>query len=309
MGTVCISVDAELGWGFFDTDEPPMGRLNRAAWGWNRLRELCDRYEIPTTWAIVGHLCLDDCDGVHSDHPLGSERFERERTEWATRRSLRFGSSLVDDVLSADVDHEIGSHSFSHPDFGDDSVTDAVVRAELAQFEAVTDDYEIDATSFIFPRNHIAYRELLADWGYRCYRDLSPTRQLEPLPRRQFEKLRHTTVGSPPLVRPHVDEYGLVAIPASLYLFGFEGYGRSVAELVGTDPIVRQAIHGIDAVAATDELFHLWLHPNNITTLADLDRLEAIWEYLAAARDAGRVDVMTMGEIAHDVRSAEPQYA
>jgi len=263
----------------------------------------------PTTWAIVGHLCLDDCDGFHRDHPLGTERFERERTDWVSRPSLRFGPSLVDDVLSAEVDHEIGSHSFSHPDFESDAVTEAVVRAELTEFEAATSDYGVEATSFIFPRNHIANRELLADWGYRCYRDVSPTRQLEPLPRRQLEKLRHTTTGSPPLVRPRVDEYGLVAIPASLFLFGFEGYGRTVAELIGTDPIVRQAIAGIDAVAATDELFHLWLHPNNITTLADRNRLEAIWQYLAAAREAGRVDVKTMGEIARDVLAAEPQYA
>jgi len=301
MGTVIVSVDAELGWGFFDTPEPPMDRLTQSVWGWHQLCCLCDRYEIPATWAVVGHLFLDQCDGFHYDHPLGPDRFEREQTEWASETSLRFGPSLIEDLLSSDVDHEIGSHSFSHIDFESDLVTEDVVRAEFTQFEAAVSD-ELSVDSFVYPRNHIQYREILAESGMLCYRGSSPTRRRDRPVRRKVGKLWQATVTTPPLVSPTVDEYGLVNIPASLYLFGFEGYGRTIAELLGTDPVVRQAVRGIDRVADTDKLFHLWLHPNNIMTTADVKRLDAIWSYLASARDDRRVTIKTMGEVAREAK-------
>ncbi|NDU79241.1 hypothetical protein GWI34_42670, partial [Actinomadura sp. DSM 109109] len=53
-------------------------------------------------------------------------------------------------------------------------------------------------------------------------------------------------------------------------------------------------------------LFHLWFHPYNVTAdprraLAALDRICA---EAARLRDAGRVDTLTMGELAASLRGS-----
>jgi len=75
MGTVVISVDAALGWSSIDRQTPRTRRADAARSGWRTLLDAFDEHELPATWAVVGHLLLDDCDGVHEHHPLAPARF------------------------------------------------------------------------------------------------------------------------------------------------------------------------------------------------------------------------------------------
>ncbi|XVH33579.1 polysaccharide deacetylase family protein (plasmid) [Haloferacaceae archaeon DSL9] len=304
MGTVVLSVDAELGWGFHDHESPPTARMERARWGWQRLVDLLESVEIPATWAIVGHLFLDDCDGRHEDHPVGSDWFERERRAWSDRRDLRFGRDLIDALFDGSVDHDIGCHTFSHVEFGRETTTQEIVRAEMIAFVEATLPYDFSFDSFIFPRNNIGHRDVLAEWGFSCYRGRQPRWGPRGTLGERLRKVANATVSAPPIVEPTIDEYGLVNIPASLFLFGFEGAARRACERAWADPVVRQAVRGIDRAARTDGIFHMWLHPNNIVTSADVDRLRTIFDHVADARDRGDIDVLTMSEVAARTRSS-----
>ena len=72
-GTMVVSLDLELCWGRFDKVPVPMleADASEERIQIRRLLALLDRYEIPATWAIVGHLMLAGCsrhDGaVHMD--------------------------------------------------------------------------------------------------------------------------------------------------------------------------------------------------------------------------------------------------
>jgi peptidoglycan/xylan/chitin deacetylase (PgdA/CDA1 family) len=309
-GTVVVSVDAELGWGYHDLQSPP-ARLDAARDGWLELLALCDRYDVPTTWAFVGHLLLEDCDGWHSDHPLSPEWFARERGTWADRRDLRFGPDLVTAVRDANVDHELACHSFSHVIFDEAEVSRTVAAAEIRACQRLAAERDVTLSSFVFPRNAIAHRDVLADHGFACYRGTSPTVGSSLPLERQLSKVLGgmTRPPVPPLVDATVDEHGLVDVPASLYLFGFQGIARRVVDTVRGDPIVRSVRRGLDAVAGTDRILHLWLHPNDLRTVADVNRLRRVLDLLRDRTDAGGVRVQTMGEIADRVReqhSVEP---
>lgn len=296
MGSVVVSVDAELGWGFHDI-EIPTDRLESARVGWKRLAALCSEFDVPATWAVVGHLFLDDCDGRHETHPLGPEWFRSEREEWADRPSLRYGPHLVADLRDDEVDHEIGCHTFSHVLFGDDETTVDVARAEIQHSLAATRGTDIDLRSFVFPRNDVGHRAVLAEFGFDCYRGVGPA---SPSP---VEKLTAATVGSPSprLVTPVVDEFGLVNVPASLYLFSFEGPVRNAVSTLFEDPIVQRACRGIDAAVESENgVFHMWLHPNNLVSRTEASRMRAIFSYLDSRRD--QVSIETMGEVADHVR-------
>jgi len=301
VGGVVISLDAELGWGFHDLPEPPAERVESGRRGWHSMLELLEEFDVPATWAVVGHLMLEDCDGTHADHPAPEGWFERERTDWTDREDLRFGPDLVSGVLESDTDHELASHSFSHVLFGRPETDRELAVAELERCREIAADWEQSIDSFIYPRNDIGHRDVLAEHGITAYRGRSPTRDGV---RGVFDStIRDRSM----LVEPTVDEHGLVNVPASMFLFGFEGRARTVAESIWEDPMVVLARRGIDEAARTDGLFHMWLHPNNLTHERDDRRMRAILSHLERKRTATDLTVETMADVAR--RTAEPAAA
>jgi len=299
IGSVVISLDAELGWGFHDLPSVPRQRVERARWGWRRSQSLLERYGIPATWAIVGHLFLESCDGEHADHPTPPGWFDRERTDWRDRPDLRFAPALIRSLIDDPVDHEIASHSFSHVLFGEESTTAAMADAECRRAREIAADWGLDLTSFVFPRNEVGHRGALADHGFSIYRSRSPFRAGAP------SVLSELTRDRSLLVEPTVDDRGLIDLPASMFAFGFEGTLRRLAETVGDDPMVILARRGIDQAVADDGIFHLWWHPNNLTTDTDCERIRRILEYVDRRRDADGLTVETMAQVASSMRVLE----
>jgi peptidoglycan/xylan/chitin deacetylase (PgdA/CDA1 family) len=305
MGTVVLSVDAELGWGFHDQAEPPVDRLANAHRGWRTLIDLCDTYHLNATWAVVGHLLLDDCDGRHSDHPTPDDWFDHERGPNCQSRGLRFGNGLIDELQNATIAHDIGLHTFSHVEFGAEETTREIARAEVATGLELARERGIEMRSFVFPRNNVGHLDVLAAYGIDCYRGVNPADARNDVWEGSLGKLARATVSDrpPQLVDPYVDSFGLVNVPASLHLFSFEGLPRRLVEQVFDDPIVRQAKLGIDAALERDGVFHMWLHPNSLTEQRDIDRVREIFEYLDEQRGSDALTVKTMAEVANDCRT------
>lgn len=251
MGTVVLSIDAELAWGFHDLPNPPTERIEAARPAWMRLLSLLDECSIPATWAVVGHLFLEACDGLHSSHPASPDWFARDPGGRAEEHDEWFGPDLVDEVKASSVGHEIASHSFSHVEFGNRGTARGTAVAEVeASIEAAA-SMDVSLHSFVFPRNDVGHRDVLASYGFTCYRGTRPERWFDTLPTPRAGKLLDATLvrSAPPLVSPTVDEFGLVNLPASLDLFGFEGVARSAVSPAFGDPILRQAKAGIDRAA------------------------------------------------------------
>lgn len=300
MGTVVISIDAELGWGFHDEESLSVDRVEAGRPGWTALARLLSKYDVPATWAVVGHLFLKGCDGIHADHPAPEGWFERERGLWADRPELRFGRDLIEDLLSADVDHELACHTFSHLRFDDPRVTEEGARAEIEAAIAAAEPLDVTYSSFVFPRNGVGYLELLPEYGFNCYRP-APTEPSGRLQRVTSKLLDTALPARLPVVTPTIDEHGLVAIPPSLFLFAIDGPGRTVLEAVSADPIVRQARRGIDRTVHTDGVFHIWLHPNNIQQARDITRIRDIVEYAATRRANTGLEIETMATVAQRI--------
>ncbi|NEU56488.1 polysaccharide deacetylase family protein [Halorussus sp. MSC15.2] len=306
MGSVVLSLDAELAWGFHDRERMPADRVATARESWLRLLELFDDYDVPATWAVVGHLLLDSCDGDHADHPVADDWFERDPGTWEGRDEQWYGSKLVDAIENADADHEVGCHTFSHVEMR--SVSREVASAEMRECVERSEERGLSVDSVVFPRNYVGHRDVLAAYGVKCYRGTQPRRWYDRGVLGSAAKLLGwpSKAVSPTLVTPEEDEYGLVNVPASLYLFCFEGRARAAAERVGDDPIVSMAKRGIDRASTEDGVFHMWLHPNNLTEERDFERMEAILEHLAAVRETTPLSVETMDSVAADIKDDEP---
>lgn len=307
MGRFVLSLDAELAWGFHDV-RLPAERLERTRRVWQDLLDRFEAYEIPATWAVVGHLLLDSCEVPHYDHPAGLRPCEVD-AHGLPAENAWFGTDLVAAVDEASVDHEIAGHGFTHVHFGHEQMSRAFARNELTETKYAAEHVGCDVETFVFPVNEVAYRKLLLDCGYDCYRGRSPVADDGPRMRRA-RKAAHAVLGSghPPLVTPDVDEYGLVNVPASMYLFDLAEPLESLVEPIHGDPVVERAKRGIDAAAegGPNDTFHLWVHPHDLTEPMAFARLMRVLDHVARRRDEGDLRVETMGTVADRVRAEVP---
>lgn len=303
MATVVISVDAELAWGSHDFESTPTDRVESARDGWRTLLDRFDHYDTPATWAIVGHLFLADCEGEHPEHPSLDGWFDADPGGPASTSSRWFADGLVDALLDSPVDHDIGGHSFSHRQLNPD-LDREIARAEVAATAEAAAERGLDLESFVHPGNVIGHCDLLAEYGFTCYRGHGPDLPYDGTPVEPARKLLSGAVGGRPrLVEPSIDEHGLVDVPASLYLFDVDGAPRRALHRAGFDPVLDRAKRGIEAAAEQDGVYHLWLHPNNLVGDRAVDRVERILEHLDAVRSRTDLTVETMAAVAERVRT------
>lgn len=303
-----ISLDAELAWGLHDRyplSTAEKRRVSLARPAWSRLVELFGEHGIPATWAVVGALLVEDETEFLDEHPLSDRWFATYRDDVTERPERWRGTDLVEAVVDADVEHELGCHSFSHVVFSD--ATPEVAEAECRLARAVGERYDLEFTSFVFPRNEIGNRAALSGTGFVCFRSRRPYR-LPAIPGlRGGAALAGglTRTAGPPMVVPRIDEYGLVEIPSSLFVGKHRGPIGSAITALAEDPTVRLAKLGIDEAARTGGLFHMWLHPNDVTEESLVRRIDAILSYLATRREDRDVRVETMDEVARRVRQGD----
>lgn len=302
VSEVVISIDSELSWGYHDLETAP-ARLNDARRSWHTTLDLLRTHDVPATWSIVGHLMLDHCDGSHEDHPLGPSWFPCGAAAAGSGDWL--APDLVDAVRLADQGHEIASHTFSHVVM--DTVDRDVAVREFAESKRLADRAGIDLRSVVFPRNRVAHLDVLAEHGFTCYRGVQPARWYATYPLQPLWKLADwSPLGAePPLVTPTLDEHGLVNVPASFYLFSFEGLARRAAGAFGQAPVVAVAKRGIEKAIERDGLFHVYFHPHNVLQPDGEERLDAILGYLARRRAETDLRVRTMAEVAREVRAEQ----
>lgn len=304
-GIFTISLDFELAWGSFDSGhdrvwldysrrrgESPYAHSRMLV---ERLLELFERYGIPVTWAVVGHLYLEKCEG-HEDMP-NTARYAADPKSDARRDPLWYARDLVEKVVAARPRHDVGSHSFSHQMFS--SCTRDMAEAELARCVELAGAMGLQLRSFVFPRNQPGHLDLLPRYGFTAVRAGTPL-WFQRLPGGVARKAAHVLdavlalppgVGLPRRVLP-----GLWEIPASMFLNSMEGPRRWLVPAAR----VLKARRGLERAAGTRSIFHLMSHPVNFYVRSDVmfRTLDGILAEAARLRDAGRLCVMTMADVA-----------
>jgi hypothetical protein len=298
----CLSFDAELAWGVLDYPgfEQYRQRFANARPAYDAICAVLDRWQMPATWAFVGRLWDSEW---RAPLPAGArQKWEFDATRLPAMMDAAQGEfhapDLVERVLGCGTPQEIGCHSHSHLPFDEGMQPESVVRAELAACRRAADARGVALTSFVFPYNMEGYHGLLREAGFTCYR--GKAREWHAgLPGVLGRAGHFADQGlgmAPPRAGWSRHESGLWNIPASQFLMPLSG-ARGAA---GTWPRLRKARHGIQRAARYGGLFHLWSHPHNFFN--DTDRmvgvLSEVLEMAARERDAGRIEMLSMGELA-----------
>lgn len=187
-----ISADFELAWAWRYSKAVPdplklaldKAKLERE--NLPKIVELCEQYNIPITWATVGHLFLESCkkenDLSHSKLPRlkhfenafwkfgGKDWFEndpctsyKEAPEW-------YCPDLIKLIVDSKVKHEIGCHTFSHIDCRDNICSPELMRKELQECKRLAQEFNLELRSFVHPGHTIGNLDTLVKEGFTNFR-------------------------------------------------------------------------------------------------------------------------------------------
>lgn len=287
MKYVMFSLDCELGWGLYDQrDRNPAARrietnpdLGRRAY--QSLLTTFEEFDVPATWALVGHLFLDTCS--RSSHHSNDRIDDVDPYSTLESAPFYYGRDLVDAVSENVVDHEIAGHGFSHSYF--DELSEAEAREELTELITVVDDVGADLTSFVYPRNRSGFEALLPEFGIEVFRGRTVGAN-----RTFVDGVKAATLGnrhlSVPPVRPEQTADGLVQMPASRLLAEERWWWIQPVRLL-------RSLRSM----APNSVLHLTMHPHDFVSNPRLLRVfRVMLRLVRRAIDRGTLDVLTLGD-------------
>lgn len=310
-----ISIDLEMSWGSVHHGRPHDDSPYRAE------REivadvlsLMERHRISATWAIVGHLFLAECSS-RDGHPhpevtppqypwLQMAWYDLDPTSDVDKAPTWYGPDLVAAVRNCSQPQEVGSHSFGHLIAGDPACSAVAFRTDTAAAKAVALAEGIDLRSYVYPRNSIGHLDELAAAGFHAYRGNTPERFPGVTGWRRKATAALDTLYPLPSATVHAVRRGdLVDVPQT-YLFD---PASTTADRFGTKLWSRLVRRRLRHAVRTGSLFHLWFHTHNFSPRRKRARV-AMDELFREARehiDAGRLENLTMGELADRILVAE----
>lgn len=300
-GVCVVSIDTEMAWGEAHRRDAPPGDYGGERDAILGVLSTLERHGIGATWAFVGHLFLDRCN--RPAHPevvrpdfawLDGDWFDVDPCSSLDRAPAYYARDMVEAVRASSVPQEVGCHSFAHVMAGEPGCSREAFVSDLAACQALAGG---ELRSFVYPRNSVGHVDALTAAGFTAFRGRAPVPFAgRPAPVRAA--LRAADRARPlagSAVRPARHASGVWDVPQTFLLAPATRRAWLPVGVWARRPIAR-----LRQAARERSLFHLWFHPYNVTAdqaraLAALDRVCA---EAARLRDAGRLDVLTMGALA-----------
>lgn len=307
-GIFTISIDLELAWGVCDKPLTPKLRreIQQERYIVKKILSLFYKYNFQATWGIVAHLLLNRCD---YENDLVHPEFKRPmaysfKQDWFFQHpvdqddSFWYGSDLIDSVIKALPKQEIASHSFCHIPYRESITSREAIDTDISLAKSIHTHHGLPFDIFIFPRNMVGYKDLLAKQGIRAYRGKTIKwyeRILHPYICRLLNLVYFIFGFTPKVADATIDETGMVNIPESMLFLSRKG----IRKFVYPSTLIRMARKGLKRSVSSGGIFHLWFHPSNFVynTEKHLNALEEILKYAIQLREDGKLDILTMNDI------------
>ncbi len=283
-GTLILSADFELAWAsrFSKSKKDFLTIAWRERENIPRILHLSEKFQIPITWATVGHLFLSGCakkNGIAHVEMKRPEHFENSKWKFAggdwyqhdpathvDKDPLWYAPDIIRKIIDSNSKHEIACHSFSHIDFS--SVKEEVAVSELERSIALAKEQNIHLKSMVFPGGFPGHFKIIKNLGLLCYRKSS-----------DYD-----------IDIPVMEKSGLIAIPHS-YMIGkpmFLGKRSACKRL-----LKRYLLKTVKS----QKIVHLSFHPSMDVWYID-NILTWLFAYVAELKNSGQLEVLTMGEAA-----------
>jgi peptidoglycan/xylan/chitin deacetylase (PgdA/CDA1 family) len=290
-GIVVFSADFEMAWAFRFSKTQRQTAVEKGLMERGNVPlflSLFDKYQIPVTWATVGHLFLSECSKESNGlpHPEMPRPVFFENRNWSYKSGdwyqhdpcsgtvpspAWYASDLIEQILGSKVNHEIGCHTFSHSDFTYQNCSKALADAELDACKKLSSDKGVTLKSMVFPGGTFGNYESLKEKGITCYR----------------KPMKYH------IDAPYIDSYGLIAIPSSLELNkGPYGWSKEFHLKMIRKYLTKALKYKL--------VCHFWFHPSMDPWYLENIMPEAL-KMVAEFRESDKLQVKTMGQVAEEV--------
>lgn len=277
-GAGCISADFELNWAWRNlpqdqrNEKGENGRKNIPL-----ILDILDQLRIPITWATVGHLFLFECHADSSGkrhpempRPSSNGGFEVDWYSFDPATDLEtdnlwYAPDLVERIMSREVPHEIGTHSFSHINFSEENGN--LISKELEACRKAMEPFGLTPRSLVFPYNMMGYKHL----NVLSVQGVTSVRHRDPKTRLSY---------------PERTPEGVYKIYESMNLRRTQKY-----------EYVNKARILLEKAMKDRSVYHLWFHPSDQTDLFE-NEFASIAGHMALLRDEDRLWIATMAELA-----------
>lgn len=304
-GYFLFSLDTELGVGYFDLDKERHqlfsadGRQERARI--RKVLDLCEKYDIHGTWAIVGHLFFAGCEKCEDCLVKRWQgKYSSYQEAYGTNHPLWYGPDVVEMIQDAIVDQEIGFHGHTHEPF--DQISDKQAELEITEWKRLAQRFGIEGASVVFPRDRVGHLDLLKKHGFNNYRQdvylplFFRNRYFGGYVKTLDHILGLTTAPSYPL--DLIYDEGMLRLTSSQHLFAFNrGVDRLLDRLGLSKLRIRRTIRGIKHAARKGYMFHFWAHPWEFASDGDIAKLDAVLATVAELVDKGEMVSVTMAQM------------
>jgi len=289
-----ISLDTELIWGLVhETDHIAKKLIHQEIYSSHKIFDLLlyifRKNCIKATWAVVGHLFLDKCDG-HADLIAPDDHwYSVDPCTNINDAPLYYGKDIIEKILSDRIEHEIGYHTFSHTNFL--SVNRDVAECEVKRGIKLAKEWGINLETFVFPKNEISHLDILIENGFKIYRG-DNFRRNDPNQRLTIQKMNRFLDYLQPMPVEPSWKNGIWEIPTSMQFIDAE---RPFS-------LLFRAMLGLREAIVKKQVFHIYLHPYDLLIQPSL--LNTLDKFLAVVSDRkakDELEIMTMGDLASDL--------
>jgi len=288
-GGLIISADFEMAWAWRYTktgsDHIQKGKIERD--NFPKIIKVLEDFNIPITFATVGHLFLESC--KKNDHdwmariPHFDDHWKFTKGDWYDHDPYSnyedapewYAPDLIQMIIDSKVEHEIGTHTFSHIDFSYKNCPPEVADDEIKACKIAAERYGINLESIVFPGGTWGNIETLKKHNFTIYRK-----------REDFE-----------LAYPYRDKLGLLVTTSSGTLEYNLKYGWS------PEYYVNRLKKYIDKAIMTNTIAHLWFHPS-LDPFILKNIFPPILKYASEKRKAGNLWIGPMNKIAAHINNS-----
>lgn len=308
---VVLSIDTELAWARIhhrnleDYNELLGEYRNAVDW----LLGVFEKYDIPVTWAVVGHLFLDHCSSPpHKD--ITKPKYDWVDGDWYQYDPCSsfnddpffYAPDIIKKINESHINHEIGSHSFAHINFADPGCSYDAAFDDLNKCQQVSRELNsADLTSFVFPQDKVGNLKALNDAGFKVFRGAGIYDKIRDSSK--FKKLLYTLgvcLGLPNDPISASKNGQLINLPLSnhyrlerpIILNNPYSFVPLFSKYLSVKNSVRKAIK-------MNKIAHIGLHPIDFGMHSEKYRqhFERLLRFISDSRDRHEIDIITMSEI------------
>jgi len=239
--------------------------------------DICEEFNIPLTFATVGHLFLERCErenGVAHPNIKRLKYFENRYWKfssgdwfdddpccnWASAQGW-YAPDLIGRILNSKVKHEIACHTFSHIDCRDEVCSPEILKQEIRECKNLASKCGIKLDSFVFPANLTGNLRALKEEGFSSFRTDEDV-----------------------LGFPKKNEYGLWQFPTTAQI-GASSYKWSIEYYIKRYKTI------IERAMKHQRLCHFWFHPSTSKRFLE-PVLTELFQFIDSARSELYVTTM-----------------